>query len=98
MYRNITFTINASLCSVRNVFLRYYVFLFILFLADDNTAILVKHNILRVAFTKSSYFIMLERAVIITELILFHCNYIRKFSSGKCVFPIHAAYNTTLTH
>jgi hypothetical protein len=50
--------------------LRYLVFLFTPFLADDNTAILIKHNVLRVAFTKSSYFIMFERAIIITEPII----------------------------
>lgn len=69
LYRDITFTINASLCSVRNVFKVLCIFLHII-LADDSTAILITHHVLRVAFTKSSYFRMLERANTITELIL----------------------------
>lgn len=53
--------------------LRYYVFFFALFLADDNTAILIKHHVLIVAFTKSYYFRMLERAIYYYWTHIIHC-------------------------
>lgn len=67
--RDITCTINASLCSVRNVFTVLRIFLHIIFSRWQYCNINKASCTQRVAFTKSSYFRMLERAIIITELI-----------------------------
>lgn len=93
--RDITFTINASLCSVRNVFLKYYVLFFTLLLADANTAILIKHR----ALSKLHLLNHLTSECLKEQLLLLNSYYpLHKFSNGKCVFLLHAAYHTTLTH
>lgn len=75
--------------------LRYYVFFFALFLADDNTAILIEHRVLSELHLQNH----LTSECLKEQLLLLNSYYpLHKFNTGKCVFPLHAAYHTTLTH